>query len=170
MNARFLSSLFLAAALATAACSGGDGDLDTPRSPLPAQLAGSWYTGTLSSIQYYDRNTGVFQNPSGSGFYYVFSSDGSYETGAVIDSTVAGCTMRLLGVEAGTVTLDSQGLQIYRHWITTRVKNSCGSDGQRTQGPTTRRMSWSVTLDETGLEWLTLTHDDGTVERYRRWA
>jgi hypothetical protein len=30
-------------------------------------------------------------------------------------------------------------------------------------------VTWSVDVDETGLEWLSLVHEDGTVERYRRW-
>ncbi|HUQ00846.1 MAG TPA: hypothetical protein VM261_00065 [Kofleriaceae bacterium] len=64
-----IRSLIATPLLFTAACSDtGDDGLDTPRSELPAALAGDWFTGTLSSIQYYDRDTGAWQNPSGSGF------------------------------------------------------------------------------------------------------
>jgi len=167
-----LPSLVLATALLVG-CGGGDGlgldDLDTPRSQLPSALAGDWFTGTLSTIQYYDRDTGAWQDPSGSGFYYVFDADGAYETGAVIDSTVGGCTMRLLGNETGTLTLDGPALTLYRHQITVHVTNTCGNDGDRVQGEATRFLSWSVDRDADGVEWLALTHDDGSVERYHRW-
>lgn len=146
-----------------------DGEPDTPRSEVPAPLAGDWFTGTLSSIQYYDRDTGAWQNPSGSGFYFVFDADGAYETGAVIDSTVGGCTLRLLGNETGTVTVAGDRLTLYRHRITVHVTDSCGDDGERTQGEAVRDVAWSVEVDGDGLEWLSLEHEDGSIERYRRW-
>jgi len=158
----------------TAACGGstgaGEPELETPRSALPPELAGEWFTGTLSSIQYYDQTTGVWQDPSGEGFYFVLGADGSYETGAVIDSTVGNCRMRLLGKEIGTVTLDGADLTVYRHWVKTHVANSCGNDGERTQGQATRAVSWGIETDDSGLDWLVMTGDDGSVERYRRWT
>jgi hypothetical protein len=160
-------SLLLAVGLSVGC--GGPPTPNTPRSAMPAEIRGSWFTGTLSSIQYYDRITGRFQNPSGSGFYFIFDADGDYETGAVIDSTVAGCNMRLLGVEAGTAVDRGDALTLYRHFVTTHVTNSCGNDGERTQGQAERVVSYAVDLDDDGREWLSLTHEDGTVERYRRW-
>jgi hypothetical protein len=151
------------------ACGGAADTPDTPRSDVPAPLAGAWYTGTLSTIQYYDDTTGEWLDPSGEGFYWILDADGGYETGAVINSTVAGCTMRLLGQEVGTVTLDDARITVYRHRVTTHVTNSCGSSGDRTQGQETRAMSWTIQPDASGLEWLTFTHDDGSVEQYHRW-
>lgn len=164
-----LRSLIASTLLLTACTVDPDDGLSTPRSELPAPLAGDWFTGTLSSIQYYDRDTGEWQNPSGSGFYYIFGADGAYETGAVIDSTVGGCTLRLLGNENGTVTLDGDALTLYRHQVTTHVTNTCGNDGDRTQGEAVRSLAWSVDVDTDGITWLSLTHDDGSVERYHRW-
>lgn len=158
-------------AAALAAC-GDDGlpSPDTPRTAPPAAVAGDWFTGSLSTIQYYDRYTGEWQNPSGSGFYFIFEPDGAYETGAVIDSTVAGCTMRLLGTEVGTVVHDGDRLTLHRHWVKTHVTSSCGDDGERTQGEATRTVTWSVDVDDAGVTWLSLVHPDGAVERYRRWT
>lgn len=161
--------MLLAVSLGAAGCT-DDTELDTPRSSVPAPLAGDWFTGTLSTIQYYDRHTGEFQNPNGSGFYVIFDPDGDYETGAVIDSTVAGCTKRLLGNEFGTVTVAGRDLTVYRAQITVSITDSCGSSGERTQGAETRHVTWSVDRDTSGLEWLSLTHDDGSVEKYRRWT
>lgn len=164
-----LAAALLAASL-LAACTDDGSSPDTPRSAVPAELAGAWFTGNLSSFQYYDEQTGEWQNPSGSGFYFILDEDGDYETGAVIDSTVAGCTMRLLGTEVGTVTVADDQLTVYRHWVTTHVTNTCGNDGDRTQGQETRVLAWSVEPDASGLDWLTLVHSDGAVESYRRWT
>lgn len=169
----FTAAMIGAVAL-TAACGDGGVELTTPRSELPEPLVGDWFTGTLSSIQYYDRDTGEWQDPSGEGFYYVFSPDGEYETGAIIDSTVSGCHMRLLGNEFGTVTTDGPfadagTLTVYRHQIKVNVTSSCGNSGERTQGEAVSTLDWSIAPDENGLEWLTLEHADGSVEQYHRW-
>jgi len=173
MTKRILLLSFISLSLA-AACDadggGPGGGPATPRSPLPAELVGAWFTGTLSSIQYYDRVTGQWQNPSGSGFYFIFEADGRYETGAVIDSTVSGCNMRLLGTETGTVTRDEDLLTVYRHWVKVKVTNTCGDDGERTQGQATSLVTWAIETDESGLDWLVLSHADGAIERYRRWS
>ncbi len=165
-------TLLLASTLAAlaAGCTDDADTLDTPRSAISAPLAGPWFTGTLAAIQYYDRDTGAWQDPSGEGFFFVFDADGGYETGAIINSTVAGCTMRLLGDEVGTVTVDGSDLTVYRHRISTHVTNTCGNDGDRTQGEEVRHLRWSIDLDAQGLEWLSLIHDDGGVEQYRRWT
>lgn len=158
------------ASILVAGCGNGDPDaLDTPATPLPEPLAGEWLTGTLSTLQYYDATNGTWLDPSGEGFYYLLDGDGRYETGAVIDSTVGGCTLRLLGVERGTMALEGETLTIHRHWVRTHVTNSCGGTAERTLGYEVRTWTWRIELDETGLEWLVLTHEDGAVERYHRW-
>jgi len=168
---RLLHLSLLTAALTLPACGdAADDELATPRTPLSDELAGDWFTGSLSTIQYYDRTTGEWQDPSGSGFYYILEPDGRYETGAVIDSTVAGCTMRLLGTEVGTMEQDGDVLTVHRHWVRVHVTNSCGNSGERVQGEATSRLRWSVAPDANGLAWLTLTHDDGSVETYRPWT
>jgi hypothetical protein len=78
--------------------------------------------------------------------------------------------MRLLGTERGTtVTGAGAELTVYRHWVKVHVANTCGHDGERVQGQATRGVTWSIDTDEGGVEWLTLSSDDGTVEKYRRW-
>ncbi|UJR87344.1 MULTISPECIES: hypothetical protein [Sandaracinus] len=169
MNERIhLFVIAILAALTVSACR-DDGAPDTPRSGVPAEIAGEWFTGTLSTIQYYNRDNGEWLDPSGEGFYFILDPDGFYETGAVITSTVAGCTMRLLGTEVGTVVIEGDEVTVHRHWVKTHVTNSCGNSGERTQGQETRTMWWSVETDSSGVEWLVLDHGDGTSERYHRW-
>lgn len=159
------------------ACSGEDGgglDPDpsapvTPRTDVPDQMTGDWFTGTISSIQYYDRSSGQWQTPNGTGFYIIIDDDGDYETGAIIETGSGFCKSRLYGVEVGTLEIDGTEVRIHRHWVRTRVVNTCGEDGERTLGPATRVVQWSIEIDETGREWLTFVHPDDGVERYRRW-
>lgn len=163
--------MLLAFSSALIACGGSATDpseLTTPRSELPAELAGSWYTGTLSTIQYYDKRNGSWLDPSGEGFYFIFSADGGYETGAVIVSTVAGCTMKLLGSEIGTVELEGDTLTAHRAWIRTNVTNDCGSSGENEDGSKVSDMIFALDTDEFGKERLTLENEYG-VATYRRW-
>ncbi len=155
---------------ATAACGAAvmdPGELDTPRSELPSRLAGAWYTGTLSSLEHYDTVNQKWVDRGGSGFYYIFGADGSYESGAVIDSTVAGCTVRLLGKEIGTVTLEGETMTAHRAWVRTHATNSCGQSGEHEEGPETTSFRWELGEDEFG-EVLVIELDGGTA-RYRPW-
>lgn len=158
------------ALLIASACTDELDTPDTPRSEIASPLAGAWFTGTLSTFQYYDPVTGEWDDPSGEGFYYLIDESGDYETGAVINSTVAGCTARLLGTERGTLTLDGADAIIeHRHWIKVSVSSTCGDDGERTQGPATARVRWAIGRDAAGNETLSLENPDGSVESYYRW-
>lgn len=167
MKKTALSTLFL---LAAAACGGAQTpqELDSPRSEVPAELAGRWFTGTLSTIQYYDSNTGQFLDPNGSGFYVIIGEDASYESGAVIDSTVAGCTARLLGHEIGTVTVDGDKLTMHRAWVKTTVKNQCGYSGDNQLGPETKEATWTAGADDQGRPQIQITDGFGT-STYHAW-
>lgn len=163
-------AISLTLVLAGSACGGAPQDpsqLDSPRSELPNTLAGAWFTGTLTSLEYYDTTNDRWIDRGGSGFYYIFGADGSYESGAVIDSTVAGCTVRLLGKEIGTITLAGDRMTAYRAWVRTQATNSCGQSGENEEGPETIDMTWSLEQDEFG-EVLVVGLDGGTA-RYHRW-
>jgi hypothetical protein len=167
----------LAIGLSTGCTDSGDGDgafrdpstFETPRSDVAAPLAGDWFVGSLSTIQYYDSYTGEFQDPAGEGFFFVFNPDGSYQTGAGITTIVGGCESRLLGDEQGTVTVDGSLLTMYRDHITVEYTSQCGDDGTNTEGAEVHQLSWNVYRDDYGVESLDLIHDDGSVETYHRW-
>lgn len=179
MTKQLLLVLFLfSTSAALTGCSGDERDPglkpdpnapSTPRSEVPAEMTGEWFTGTISSIQYYDRGTGQWQSPNGTGFYFIIDEDGDYETGAIIETGAGFCKSRLYGVEVGTIEVRESEVTIHRHWVRTKVVNTCSSNGERTEGPATRVLKWSIEIDETGREWLTFLHPDDGVERYRRW-
>ncbi|MCB9560283.1 MAG: hypothetical protein H6708_07725 [Kofleriaceae bacterium] len=169
MRTSLLLAALLGATLAATGCSDSDDGVDSPRSDVPAPLAGAWFTGTLSTLDYYDATTDTWVDRPGEGFFVVIDGDGGYETGAIIDTTAGGCTTRLLGDEVGTVTVAGDQLTVYRHWVKTRVTSTCGDDGERTEGEATRQLTWSVDRDGDGVEWLTLTHADDATETYHRW-
>ncbi len=173
MTLPILRALFVAAALA--AC--GDGAttlgatipvLDTPRSEMPAALAGRWFSGTISAIQYHSPIDGQSAPTNGSGFYFIIDADGGYEYGAVINSTVYNCTAQLRGVERGTAVLDGDSFVTHRHGRVTHMTNTCGRSADSTLGPAVVAYRWSH-ADSSGGERLTLTAPDGSATTYSRW-
>lgn len=174
MQFPLLRTLALAAALA--ACGGGGSTfgggaipvLDTPRTPMPATLAGRWFSGTISSIQFYSPTSGHWAPTNGTGFYFIINEDGGYEYGAVINSTVYNCSAQLRGVERGTAELDGDSFVTHRHGRVTRMDNTCGRSGESTLGPAVVTYRWSVD-DSSGRERLTLTAADGSATTYSRW-
>ena len=168
-----LRALVVAAALA--ACGGGGSIpngaipvLDTPRSAMAPALAGRWFSGTISSIQFYSPTDGSWAPTNGSGFYFIIGADGDYEYGAVINSTVYNCSAQLRGVERGTAVLDGDAFVTHRHGRVTRMDNTCGRSSESTLGPAVLTYRWSLD-DSSGSERLTLTAPDGSATTYSRW-
>ncbi len=173
MTLPILRALVVAAALA--ACGGGSPTLggeipalDTPRSAMPATVAGRWFSGTISTIQYHSPIDGTSAPTNGSGFYFIIDADGGYEYGAVINSTVYNCTAQLRGVERGTAVLDGDSFVTHRHGRVTHMTNTCGRSGDSTLGPAVVTYRWSHD-DSTGRERITLTAADGSATTYSRW-
>ena len=99
---------------------------------IPAEaavLAGSWFDGSISSIQFYDRDTGVFADPNGEGFTFILEPDGTYREGAVISNTQYSCSMRLLGENQGTWTADATTLVLDQAGGSISITNTCGDSG-----------------------------------------
>lgn len=135
------------------------------------RFAGSWFDGSISSIQFYDRVTGSFADPNGEGFYFIFEPDGTYREGAVISNTQYSCSMRLLGENQGTWTADAATLTLEQTGGSISITNTCGESGVYAQGAKQTTYGWSVGPDDYGTETLSLTMADGTrYGRFHRWA
>ena len=134
-------------------------------------LAGSWFDGTISSIQSYDRDTGIFADPNGEGFYFIFEPDGSYREGAVISNTQLNCSMRLLGENQGTWSADAEQLVLDQTGGSISITNTCGDSGIYPQGVRRSVYQWSVGPDDYSTETLSLSTTDGApYGRFHRWA
>jgi hypothetical protein len=155
------------------ACGGAPGlggvPADTPRSVLPAAMVGSWYEGSISTIDYYDPVTGVWAPPSGSGFAYTFHGDGTYEYTGILQVSTYGCTSTLLGYYTGTVTVSGDVLTTYQNGGRTKYETNCGTNSETAAEPEVTSYSWQIAPDEYGEETLTLTWPDGETSAFRRW-
>ena len=137
----------------------------------PPVVAGSWFDGSISSIQFYDRDTGVFQDPNGEGFYFILEPDGSYREGAVISNTQYGCSMRLLGENQGAWSVDADRLILDQAGGSISVTNTCGDSGTYPQGAKQSVYLWAVGPDDYGAETLSLSMADGSpYGRFHRWS
>lgn len=73
---------------------------------IPAALVGDWYAGDISSVNFYNPSNGSWGAPSGTGMFYKFKQNGTYEKGVLLQSSLYGCTMSFLAYNSGTMTVE----------------------------------------------------------------
>ena len=142
---------------------------NTPRSAVPAEMVGSWYEGSVSTIDYYDPGTGTWAPPSGSGFAYTFNADGTYEYSGILQVSTYGCTSTLFGYYTGTVTVEGNVLTTYQNGGKTKYETNCGTNSETAAEAEVTAFGWQIGPDEYGEETLTLTWPDGETSAFRRW-
>lgn len=142
---------------------------NTPRSAVPAELVGSWYEGSVSTINYYDPATGAWAPPSGSGFSYTFRADGTYTHSGLIQVSTYGCTSSLFGYYTGTVTFAGDVLTTYQNGGKTKYDTNCGTSSETDAEAEVTNFRWTLGPDSYGEATLTLTWPDGGVSNFRRW-
>jgi hypothetical protein len=72
--------------------------------PMPGELVGSWYTGTVGSIGYVDPDNGSYSDGSTQGMAYTFYPDGTWQYGWMITSSLYSCSMRVVVFRQGTLS------------------------------------------------------------------
>jgi hypothetical protein len=115
-----------------AACAAGDGAAGpgggSPRTRVPDELVGSWYSGNVSPTEFVDPNTGHhLGNGYGKGLFYTFNADGTFEEGFQRFSNLYDCgTLTFIYVK-GTVTVDESTSTLELHPTSAKIveQNSC---------------------------------------------
>lgn len=79
-------------------------------SPVPADLVGSWYTGSGYTSAPYNPVTGAWGTPTGKGLVYVFRADGSYTKAFQSYVTNPPCTNGFTAFESGTLQVTATSL------------------------------------------------------------
>lgn len=117
---RHIMAILLIGTLSLAACkkddalSGdGDGISNTPRTAVPAELTGMWYSGTIGLINFYNPSTGQWANGRGMGQFYVFNADGTFEFGWQANLNNYGCSTIGMRYLRGTVVVEGNTLTLY---------------------------------------------------------
>jgi hypothetical protein len=99
---------------------------NTPRRPIPAEYAGTWYTGSVSPTNFYDPSTGGnWQNGYGSGMFYKLNADGTFEFGWQTYASTYGCTTRGMVYRRGTATVQDSVITLYDNFAHVSGKDNC---------------------------------------------
>jgi hypothetical protein len=167
----------LAVSLAGAtACSSGDGALgpasgddndfgDGPRSEVPNELVGTWYTGGVSPTQFYNPHTGSFGSPGyGNGLFYTFTPDGGFVKGFQLSSSLYGCGTITLVYIRGTVTVDESSFDIHPSSGEMLEQNTCSNTSEERPidlEAEAETLAYEVGVDESGDPVLYVETSDG---------
>lgn len=101
---RALAGLVAGLVACTSTEPGSDGGV--PNGTVPAELVGSWYYGNVSPTNYYNPGSGGWSNAYGTGMFYTFKADGSFEFGYQVYAGSYGCVNTVMWYKAGAVNAD----------------------------------------------------------------
>jgi hypothetical protein len=121
------------------ACGSGDGpsgpgdDGNSPRTAVPDELVGQWYSGNVSPTDYYNPNTGSWSGAGyGEGVLYKFTRDGHYEFAFQLTSRLYDCYTLTQSPPSGSSAATAVGA------TATRRSRTMGSRS-------TTRWAWATT-------------------------
>lgn len=144
------------------------------RAALPsagADLYGSWWEGTLSTLQFYDPATGHWEAPNGTGTFLIIRADGTFRAGGILNVTTGYCTSTLMVDERGTYAASADSLVLRREAGNSRTTNTCSSQVYtRVLDPETKRFGVALGRDGQGHDTLTRTQDGAFYGTMRRWS
>jgi hypothetical protein len=135
----------------------------TPRSDLPQELVKEWYTGDISSTNFFNPSTGHFSGPSGVGIYFKFTQDGYYEKGVLLQSSLYGCTSTFYAFNKGTVVMDGNKMTLYCNYGKIKSEDNCVSENnyEKADNVTTEVIYWELGYDEFNQQTLWLRYENG---------
>lgn len=139
----------------------GNNDPGTPRTSVPAQLVAEWFTGTISSIDFYNPNNGVWGAPSGTGIFFKFYSDGYYEKGVLLQSSLYNCTMTFFAYNKGTMTVEGDKIVLYPTYGRIKSEDNCVQENnyEKADQLESETIFWELGQDEYGNEVLWLRYE-----------
>jgi hypothetical protein len=129
-----------------------------PAGSVPAQLAREWFAGNLTSISFYDRNSGAWSKPNGLGELYAFAADGTYSYGGALSIQNGACLSEVTVYQTGVARAGAEELELEATFSRTRTRIVCGSTSDTTSEalPAVRRLPWRVAIGAQGRTELTL--------------
>ena len=182
-------SLALALVLTTVstACGGSDGPSgpgeepgDGPGNPggpptsgvVPAEVVGTWYSGSVSSINFFTPSTGHWDNAGGTGEFYTLKADGTFEYGWRLYSRLYGCAMTVMVYRTGTIVSNSgQGSLVLRTaYARMRSEDNCNENGNYDKPieEPDETLLYELGEDEYGYEVLWIQDDGSEAAAYHR--
>lgn len=137
----------------------------------PADIVGSWYDGTGSSIGYVDPGSGSFTDGGSQGIGYAFRPDGSWQFGYLMTSALYGCQMRVLVFNQGELAAADPAthlLQLHTDRSQMHSEDTCSvaDNYDKELPPSDEVLIWERTTDEYG-DVLFLRHPDSGPSPFR---
>jgi hypothetical protein len=141
-----------------------------PTGNLPAELAGTWFSGQMLSLQMYNRDTNTWSDPGGLGHMYVFGADGSYTLASYLklgEGTM--CVSTVWKYQQGAARVEGASLLLTPSLARTRTVVSCGGNSEsELDGPyTTITIPWQLVQDDRGHTTLQLSEAQGATTYYK---
>ena len=132
-------------------------------------LAGTWKTGSVGSIQYQNQVTGATRSGRGHIFTYKFLANGTYEFVGYMETSMYNCTNTLFNNITGRYSVDGSTINLNPSRDLWKSTNSCAASGnkQTTKTPTRKTLQFDRREDEYGKQLLCI-NDGGTETCYRR--
>lgn len=127
-------------------------------------LVGEWTTGSVSTIQYRDRATGVSAPPSGNRMTFRFFADGRYEQSGLLQFSMSNCTNSYFLSMTGNYTLTGDVLYMVPVDGTFDSKGNCGGGESRKRA---NKVPTEVRVRMQGAE-MVMIDRDGKSSTYRR--
>lgn len=129
-----------------------------------------WYAGTVSSVNFYDPNTGAWGAPSGTGVYFKFTADGYYEKGVLLQSTLYGCTSTFYAYNKGTMTVDGDKIVRYPTYGRIKSVDNCvaSNNYEKPDQVQSETILWQTGTDEYGFETLSARYPEGEPTAFQR--
>jgi hypothetical protein len=137
----------------------------------PAEVIGSWYNGTSSSIGYVDPNSGSYSDGGGEGIGYTFQPDGTWQFGYLLTSALYSCQMKVLVFNEGEITSsdpETHLMELHADRSQMHSEDTCvaANNYDKELAPADEVLVWQRTTDEYG-DVLMLRHPDTGFSAFR---
>ena len=121
----------------------------------PALLIGSWGYTETRAIQFQNRATGAFANPSGSSVKLQVYPDGTSEDSGLIQQSMYSCSTKIFITRHGRLTFDGDAVIFHYEGGLVSSKDNCNARFNYEKGatPQVRRFdSWTIRDTVNGRE------------------
>ena len=117
-------------------------------------LAGTWQSGSVSSMEIVGQPGGTYTNGGGTQVLYTFRPNGTYEYAALTTQNTYTCHTEFMTYKTGTVTVNGNVLTLIPKTSKFTSKDSCSSRNnyEKPAGMERETYNWSVQRDEYGIK------------------
>jgi hypothetical protein len=141
----------------------------SPGGPLPNDVVGTWYSGTLFTQDLYDPTTGHWASPNGLGQMYRFGADASYTYMGFLHIQNGNCVTDVSVYKHGVVRTATSPMTLVPSIAKTRTYTACGQNKETiTEGPfEPYQINWQVAYDDGGRLKLYVPEGEQATEYYK---